>query len=42
MHKLLTAALAGLLLVTAATAQKRQVKLMGWGGTTTMAKYAIL
>ena len=42
MHRLLTAALAGLLLVTAATAQKRQVKLMGWGDTTTMAKYAIL
>ena len=42
MHRLLTATLAGLLLVTAATAQKRQVKLMGWGDTTTMAKYAIL
>ena len=42
MHRLLTAALVGLLLVTAATAQKRQVKLMGWGDTTTMAKYAIL
>ena len=42
MHRLLTAALVGLVLVTAATAQKRQGKLMGGGDTTTMAKYAIL
>ena len=42
MRRLLTVALLGLLLVAAAAAQKRQVKLMTWGDTTTMAKYAIL
>ena len=40
MRRLLTVALLGLLLVAAA--QKRQVKLMMWRDTTTMAKYAIL
>ena len=42
MRRLLTVALLGLLLVAAAAAQKRQVKLMMWRDTTTMAKYAIL
>ena len=42
MRRLLTVALLGLLLVAAAAAQKRQVKLMTWGDTTTMAKCAVL
>lgn len=42
MRRLQTVALLGLLLVAAAAVQKRQVNLMMWRDTTTMAKYAIL
>ena len=42
MRRLLTVALLGLLRLVAAAAQKRQVKLMTWSDTTTMAKCAVL